>query len=269
MTSALPNNDLQARPAYLPGSAPRRVDRWFYIGVAVVAILLSIAGFGPSIVDTSLRRGSVTALAVAHAALVSSWLLVFLTQAYLVATRRIRVHRRLGVLGALLAAVVIVVTFVASVETTRRGHDLSGDIARAAGGSLTADGLLFPLVSLFNFGILVTAALFYRQQPEVHKRLMLFALLQPLVAEPLHHLYGHLAGHWPALQQTFAIFAIPSTLILLSVSAIHDRFVQRRIHPVSIWVPIALLVWTNVLFAVVLPSAVWLRIAEWLIRAPA
>src|SRR5262245_13982734 len=110
-----------------------RTDRWFYVGVAIVAILISAIGFGPSIVDPTFRNGPPTALVIAHVISLTLWLLLFLTQAALVATGRTAVHRRLGIAGGVLATMVFVLGVVASIETTRRGRDLSGDIARAAG----------------------------------------------------------------------------------------------------------------------------------------
>jgi len=255
---------ITAAPAAL--APPTKVDHWFYIGVAVLALVLSIAGFGPSIIDTSHRNAPPSVAVVAHGMLMSSWILLFLAQAYLVATGRTALHRRLGVVGAILAGGMIMLGVVLSMATARRGRDFSGDIARAAGGGITPDGVLFPLLSFLDFGILVAAALLFRHRPEIHKRLMTIALLQPMGTEAISHLFGHLAGYWPTLEGQFGFVGGPATLILLSICAIHDRIAFRRIHPVSLWVPAALLVWMNVLIAFVLPSAGWLAFAKRLIE---
>ena len=253
---ALPHIAVERRP---------KVDHWFYIGVGLFMILTSMAGFSPSIVDPARRNGPVTPVVIAHGALMVSWLLLFLTQATLVATGRTHVHRRLGWLGPVLALAIIGLAFVMSIETTRRTHDLSGDITRAAGGPITPNGILFPLLSLFNFGVLVGAAVWFRHRPEVHKRLMLFAMLQPIIGEPITHLTGHVIGHLPALGNIYPLVAGVSMIMLLSVSAIHDRLTQRRIHPVSLWVPIALFVWVNVSVLLILPAGWWIEFATWLV----
>jgi uncharacterized membrane protein len=54
-------------------------------------------------------------------------------------------------------------------------------------------------------------------------------------------------------------------LLSLSLNAIHDRLTEGRIHPVSVWVPIAMFVLFNVATLVVQPSAAWIRFAEWLV----
>jgi hypothetical protein len=246
------------------------VERWFYISAALFMIGLTVAGFGPSIVDQSRRNAPSTPLVAAHGIVAGAWLLLFLAQATLVATRRTAVHRRVGIIGPALAVVLIVVGYFATVEFGRRGYDLSGDVIRALSrtGSPQRDstGLVFPFSDLLSFGVLAAAGLWYRHRPEVHKRLMLFALI-PLAGEPILHLVGHLAGHWPTLRGAGIKISVPITILLLSASAIYDRLSRGRIHPVSLWAPILLFAWQNVIVVfVVFRSALWRELAAWLIR---
>jgi hypothetical protein len=85
----------------------RRAERWFYVGAGVFLILLSVVAFGPSIIDPSRRTASLTPLVIAHGIVSGAWLLLFLMQAMLVATGRTAVHRRVGIIGFALAAVVV------------------------------------------------------------------------------------------------------------------------------------------------------------------
>ena len=69
----------------------------------------------------------------------------------------------------------------------RRGYDLSGDLR------IDHDPLyesISPFSNLVVFSVLAVAALIYRQKPEIHKRLMLFANIE-LMPAPLAHLIGH------------------------------------------------------------------------------
>jgi hypothetical protein len=158
------------------------------------------------------------------------------------------------------------------IEGGRRGYELSGDLTRAftppGAPPLSADesaaGILAPLVGFINFGVLVAAGLWYRHRPDIHKRLMLLALT-PLAGEPMVHLVGYLAGRWPVLQGA-AIFLLPIQFVLLFASAIYDKVSQGRIHPVSLWVPILLIVWLNLFNFVVGPSLAWQQFAVWLLR---
>jgi hypothetical protein len=231
-------------------------------------ILLSIVGFGPSLIDPSRRNAPFTQLLAAHGIAVGAWLLLFLTQTILVATGRTTVHRRLGTVGPVLASLMIVLGYVVLIGFGRRGYDLSGDVIRAlsrTGRPSDPAALLFPLNELLSFGVLVAAGLWYRHQSDIHKRLMLLAMV-PVLTEPLLHLVGHLTINRPSFRGGGTTIAVPITLALLSVSAIHDLWSRRRIHPVSLWVPILFFVWQNVLVFVVFPSAAWRKLSVWMIQ---
>lgn len=260
-------------------TAPRSqwsVDHWFYIAVALLMILLNVAAFGPSLVDTAGRFGSMTMLVAAHGIVSACFLLFFLTQVTLVAIGRTADHRRFGMFGAALGAAMIVLTYAMSVESARRGYDLSGDLQRLqfGGEPVTPDaplrarppdvgiGLALNVSQVLSFGILMGAAIWYRRRPNLHKRLMLLVVLGVLTGPP----FAHLFGHWPALSAVAAIVQVPVTVLLLSVSAIHDRLTERRVHPVSVWVPILLFFWFGVWVSVVGPSPAWQGLTARLIR---
>jgi len=204
-----------------------------------------------------------------HGIVLIGWLFLFLTQAALVATGRTSVHRCLGLLGPMLAAAVIVLSYLVVINFGRRGYDLSGDVMRALSRRVaprqTSPGLLFPLAELLNFGVLVAASLWYRRRPDVHKRLMLLATIV-LATEPMLHLVGHLSSRWSALRGAGVAISIPFTFLLLFSSAIYDRASRGRIHAVSLWVPILLFAWQGVLASVVLPSSTWRELSAWLVR---
>jgi hypothetical protein len=241
----------------------------FYAGAAVFMILLVAAGFGPSILDESKRNLPLTPLVIAHGALTGGWLLLFLAQATLVARRRIAAHRLLGWAGALLAAATIAVGYLAIVGMMRRGYDLSGDITRAAGppGSPPpgpADAWI-PLTEFLIFGVLVGAALCFRRRPEIHKRLMVLALVS-LALEPIFHLVGYVCGRWPALWGPVSTVGLATQVLLLFAPAINDRLTRGRIHPVSLWAPVAVSACVTIFIVGVSPSSAWQDLAAWLVR---
>ena len=118
--------------AHVAMKRTQRINRWFYVGVALLMILLNLVGFGPSIIDASKRNVPLpfTLLVTAHAILSVVWLLLFVTQTTLVATGHTDLHKRLGIFGALLAVAFVVVGCFTVIAHTRRGMDLSGDISR-------------------------------------------------------------------------------------------------------------------------------------------
>jgi hypothetical protein len=233
------------------------VDRWFYIGMAICAIIVSVLGFAPSIVNTAARKTPPSSLVAAHGIVSAAWLLVFLAQTTLVATRRIPVHRRLGTAAVILAPVMIVLGYMTAIAMARRGFDSSGDLHIEADPLL---GLVNPLGDLLTFGILIAAGFWYRHRNDIHKRLMLFAIVGGLMPAPL----AHLIGHSPWLREMGPIIVVP-TLLSLFASAIYDRVSLGRIHPVSLWGAIAIFVWESLLNIVIGPSAAWHHFARWLV----
>lgn len=252
-----------------PTASRWRVDHWFYIGMAVLVIVLHAAGFGPSLLDQSMRNGQPSLLLIIHGAVAGAWLLLFLAQATLVATGRTSIHRRLGAIAPALTLVMVVLIFPTTIELVRRGHDLSGDLMRLAaapGAPATSvaerDGGLNGLFAALNFGMLVAAGWWYRRRPEIHKRLMLLALLS-LAATPLGHLAGYVIGRWPGLFGPARV-APSAGILLLFAGAVHDKITRGRIHPISVWVPLAVI--AVMLFAsrVALSITPWRQFSAWL-----
>jgi uncharacterized membrane protein len=203
-----------------------------------------------------------TPLVAAHVAVSAAFLLVFLAQATLVATGRTDVHRRLGIFGALLAAALILLSYFALVGEARRGFDLSGDLSSlpAPPGTEVAT-TMSPVIQLLLFGILFGAGLCFRHRPEVHKRLILLAVLGILSQPPI----THVIAHWPALHPWAPLLFPLSSAVFLAPSAIRDKVVNGRIHPVSIWVPIAVFVVQVLFFAVIAATPFWSATAKWMV----
>ena len=116
-------------------------------------------------------------------------------------------------------------------------------------------------MSALNLGILVAAGWWHRRRPQIHKRLMLVALLS-LAGTPLLHLGGYVVGRWPEL--LWAVRALPlAGNLLLFAGVVHDKITTGRVHPISVWVPLAIIVVMLFTLAVSL-SAPWRQFAAWL-----
>jgi hypothetical protein len=243
-----------------------RVERWFYIGIALAMIVFNMIGFAPALLEPAGRRVPLplTTLVAAHGIVSAGFLFVFLAQTMLVATGRTDIHRRLGIAGAVLGLAFIVLTYFSLVENARRGFDLSGDVISLPipPGASIVGTIMLPLILVLTFGLLLLAALCYRHRPDVHKRLMVFAVLGGLTATPV----AHISGHWPVLQPWSPLLFPLVAAIVLALPAFYDRRVMGRIHPVSLWVPIAVFVLQNVIFTLIVPSAAWSGFAAWLIQ---
>jgi hypothetical protein len=224
----------------------------FYVSSAILALAISIAAFLPGIVDPSLRRGPITPLVTLHAAAFGGWLVLYLVQSVLASSGNLRLHRRLGVVGSVLAVAMIVIGYQTTIEMVRRGFDLSGDLERLGPVILQTS---FQLWFLLAFGGLVLAAVLNRRRPDVHKRLMWLAM-PALLGAPVVHAIGHLG--LPLVVAPLANFA------LLAANPLFDRFVLGRMHPVSLWGSLSFVVFANFLAVVVSPNPGWQRFVLWL-----
>jgi hypothetical protein len=241
------------------------VERWFFTSMALAMIAITVAGFGPSIVNPAGRRGPISLLAAVHGTVFSVWLLLFLAQTLLIATDRVNWHKRLGMASTFVLALMLPLGYEATIAMTRRGFDLSGDqhvdLHPQVGQSLTLDALtasVFNFCYLSAFAALTIAAICYRQRPAIHKRLMLFANIE-LIGAPMAHLLGH------ANLLTPATVMIPLVMFLFA-ALVRDYLVERRIHPLTAVLAIALFIAQPVEGVLIGPSPLWHHFVTWLIE---
>lgn len=218
----------QASPA-----AVARHDRTFYSGIALAMALTVLFGFGQTYYfkvfgDAPLATVSgapITILVHAHGILFTAWVLLFIVQTALVAQHRVAVHRRLGIAGALLAAMMIVVGTVTALESAARGPSAA-----------TPDPLAFlivPLTDMLLFSGFIVAALRQRRNREAHKRLMLLAYVSIITAA---------VARWPGFLALGPPVFFGIGMSFLFAGVIYDYATRRRVHPVYVWGGAALVV---------------------------
>jgi hypothetical protein len=201
-------------------------DRLFYGSMAVILALIVLAGFGPSYYfrlasggpQATISGGPFTGLVHFHGALFTAWVLLFVAQTALVATRRVAVHRRLGIAGATLAVAMVAVGTVTAVATARRGGSPTG-----------VDPLVFLVIPLFDmllFATFVTAALLWRQHRETHKRLMLLAYVSIMTAA---------VARLPGVSAMGPLVFFGLTFLVIVCGAFYDLVSRRQIHHAYLW----------------------------------
>jgi hypothetical protein len=253
--------------ASLPTNAPIGIQRrnavrggwfgrWYFVSMAVVMIVVSVAGFAPSIADPSRRLGPMTLLLAVHGILFFLWLLLFLLQTTLIAAGRADLHRRMGIVAIVLLAVLVPLSYMVTVQMVRRGFDLSGDqISRTAPDALF--GSIFNFFAVIEFPLLAGAALAYRRRKEIHKRLMLFANIA-LMGPPITHFLGHFG-----LLTAFTVLAGLAAFFLSAVAG--DYLSTRRVHPLTATLAILLFL-LQPIQAIVGSTVAWHHFAAWLAR---
>lgn len=229
--------------------------RHSYIYMSLVCAAMAFAGFAPTYFFRGLSDLPPLSLQThIHGAVFTAWMLLFVAQAALVRAARRDLHRLLGMVGAVLAVLMIWVATSATLDALAR-FEVTGFRPH---GLVPVEFLAGQLGMLLQFATLVALAIALRRRPDVHKRLMVLAtisILPPAVARL--HLENYGLGD----------FAYTNTLIayaLVLVAAAFDFVQMRRVHAVYVWGGLAMLVWM-VARSAIGESDVWQPIGRWLI----
>jgi uncharacterized membrane protein YozB (DUF420 family) len=223
-------------------------DRRFFTGMAIAIAVTAFVGFAPSYYLSGVFGGRpLTTLVHVHGAVSTGWILLFLAQTSLVAARRTDLHRRLGVAGALLAGLLLVVGYLTAVEGARKG-------VTPPGGPPPLAFLAVPIGTLVVFAILAGTGLAQRRRSETHKRLMLLAtiaILTPAIARMRYIWDGG------------PLLPIGGTCLFVVACLVYDRLAHGRVHPAFLWGGIFVMVTLPARFALAQTDA-WLAVARWL-----
>jgi hypothetical protein len=166
--------DRRAEPQRMSVADNRR-GGGVYAGAALAIAAVMFAGFSRNYyLRVWLGTRVISFLVHVHGLVMTAWAVLFVTQTLLIAKRRVDLHRKLGIWGAGLAAVVLglgVFTIIHSIERQKPAAD---------SGLFTELFVAFDGLSLLAFAGLVLAGVLYRQRREIHKRLMLIAMISLL-----------------------------------------------------------------------------------------
>jgi hypothetical protein len=201
----------------------RRKWRWFFVSMSLVLLAIVVAGFartfflrgyfGTAKLPPGLRTYPMYLWA--HGIVLTSWFLLFFAQTVLVASHRTDLHRRLGVSGAVLAVAVVLTSAIVMIRKIH-GPSLNGTSEAALPGVIGAGS-----GDLLTFAILAAAGLYFRRQPETHKRLMFLASFGAV---------GAAIGRLPA------VIALAALVFFLVALPLYDIVCNgRRIHRATGW----------------------------------
>lgn len=188
------------------GRARLNTERLFFASVGLAVLAAMLIGFAPSyflrgVVTPPHPFEPLTPLVHLHALVFASWVLLFVAQTSLVAAGRVDLHRKLGLLGFGLIALMIPLGLAVAIYGI--GRPLT-----APPGIDPRSWAATPLLDIPVFGGLIVAGLLNRRRPQVHKRLMLIAMidmLQPTLAR------AFIWAGWPVP----AVFAVMVALLAL------------------------------------------------------
>ncbi len=211
--------------------------------MAVVALISVFIGFYPTYyLKTFYPVPGLPLLVHLHGLLFTAWIVLLVVQTSFVAVKRTDLHRRFGVAGTVLAALMTVVGAATAVTALKSGR-------------VSPTFFVVPAASLVVFPVLVAAALLMRRRTDTHKRLMLIATGELLNA-PI--------GRWPVIWRSTAFVAYGvNDIVAVLPLVVYDLATRRRLHPATLWGAMFLIV-SQILRTVVGNTNLWLVFANWI-----
>ncbi|MBA2705393.1 MAG: hypothetical protein H0U60_16260 [Blastocatellia bacterium] len=236
---------MQASPAI----NRRRRERWFYISMSVAAVITVFAGFSRTYyLRPYFNTAPLMPLLHLHGIVFTSWLALFLTQTTLIAAHRTDIHRRLGILGGVIAALMVVIGPTTAVIRASQG-------ATPVPGVSPLSFLVIPLGDMLVFAILVSAGFYYRRRPDVHKRLMMLATISILAAAIARLPFAIMQAGPPAF------FGFTDVFVLACI--IYDLITLKRVHRATA-LGALLIIASQPLRLMLGGTHAWLAFAGWL-----
>jgi hypothetical protein len=224
-------------------------ERRLYTWAAMAAVAIVFAGFARTyFLKASFGTPPLSTLVHVHGFVMTLWFAFFLMQVRLVAMHRTDLHRRTGVVGALLAVTVLIVGITTAITAAKLGR---------TPGPPPLVFLVIPLGDMLVFALLVSTSLYFRSRSDIHKRLMLLSCVGMLAAAisriPLDFIK---AGGVPVF------FGLTDLFVLSCVA--YDTVKHRRLHPAFGW-GMLLIVASQPLRLLLSGTSAWHQFASWLV----
>ncbi|HWT64993.1 MAG TPA: hypothetical protein VN151_02680 [Terracidiphilus sp.] len=225
-------------------------DRVFYPVMCLLVLITIWLGFAKTYYAAGLIRAHLPSPVIhVHAVVFSLWLLTLIVQIALVSARKVKLHMALGLWGFGLAAVMVVIGTISSVNSLRR------DMSPPWSGLSALTFFVIPLSAIALFAVMVAWSYAMRRRPDYHKRLMILAnivLLDPAIGR-----FPDTITPMGPMTQSLILF---SFLVILMA---YDFFTLRKVHRVT-WqgsLLIAVTVLARVPFGM---TPLWQHFAQWL-----
>jgi hypothetical protein len=228
------------------GRVVRWLEKYFYFSMSLLIAVVVWYGFSHTI-DKNLIHPSVPRPLVLyfHAAIFTGWLVFFIAQSALVRMGNVRVHRRLGWFGAGLGVVIVLLGVSTAITMTRfKIEKLHSQTA--------AMDMMIPLWDMIAFSVTFGLAIYSRKRPEFHRRLTLVATCTLTAAA---------FGRFPFKIAYDYFYGGVDLLILLGV--VRDLIVNRRVHPVYLYVlPVFIVCQSVVVYTADHSLGYWVKISH-------
>ena len=236
--------------------AHHRWDRAFFLACAVMAWIAILRGFGPQLYGHFTGATPFPPLIVHfHAAAFFAWLFVFTTQVWLIRSKRVAVHRRLGLVAVALVPTMVVLGLATNIVMQRQHFEA---------GHPELDFMIAPITDMVLFGSVAAAGLLLRKYSATHKRLMLLATVCVLDAG-----FGRWFDPWVINHFGDGYFGFLAQLYLggdaiILAAVLYDVVTRKSVHPAYL-VAVPWILSVQAVTSAIYHAPGWLPIARGLI----
>jgi hypothetical protein len=226
--------------------------------MAGIFLFIAFTGFIPTY-WTKVSHGTFTGAPILHihGALFFSWTLFFLAQTALVATGRTLNHRNWGLMGISLATAMGISVVLSAINSVK--------VAESMGmGEGALRFMIVSLSALIMFSVFLALAIANINRTELHKRLMLLAMI-PLMHAAMARIFMTAFAPVNAKGPPPVFVSIPPALfvdLLIVVAIIYDWRTRGRPHAVYL-VGGTVLLLVQLVSAPLSTTSTWLSIATW------
>jgi hypothetical protein len=237
--------------ALSPSTTNARRERRFFTGIAIAMAVVCFVGFAPSYyLKTQFGTPALKPLVHMHGLAFTMWMLLLIVQSALIANGRVRLHRQLGIGGVVLAVAMVV---LGAAVAYIRGKTVTPGMPHEA----LLGFLAIAATALVIFAALVGAAVYFRRNAGVHKRLMILATTV-ILAAAVHRLLMRVIAPDVAPPVFFG-----ATDLFIVALGVYDLISRGRVHAATVWGGLAILASQagSILLA---GSTTWLAFAHWI-----
>lgn len=226
-----------------------RFENHFFSAMAVVILASVFVGFARTYYLAGVFKAPLPNLLIhIHGAVFSSWILLLIVQTSLIATGRVNLHRRLGLLGFGLACLMVVLGLLAATD------ELVRHFAPGAPGITALAFYAVPFSDILVFSTLIYFAFRNRFQLAAHKRFILIATIAMLDAAFVR--WPISAAWWNLRAANLCCYGLLLAMIC------YDFWSTGKVQRVTLWASLFLIA-TKELRMPVAHTALWQNFATW------
>ena len=231
-------------------------ERRFFTGMGIMLFLVAFIGFSQTfyldpILPDRPKPGEPFYYTV-HGPVFTLWIALIAVQPWLIRRGNYQLHRQLGWFGLAVAIAVVVTGLWGALLLA------SGQANMVQTGLPPKQGWATPFTSMMTFSVLVAVGIWQRKDAATHKRAMILATIgmmgAPLARWPV-------IGDWPPSWMRFVL-----ELMIVAV-AIYDWRKLGRIHAVTLWGGLLLVVSHRLIKPAIWKSDGWMQFTDWIVRA--